>query len=423
VTGQASPIAPHERIFALDAIRGVALLGIFAMNMPMLAGPFFQSPSPVERWPAWWDRAAERLGDTLLSGKFNSMFSLLFAVGFTIQLERLEARDPERAMRIYLRRLAVLFVIGALHAGLLWTGDVLHLYALLGLALLPLRRARERWLWGVAALCLVYPVVLGVHALYTRTAADVAEFIEFVRVMEAGSDAAHGRGSFIDAVRENLHEMAAVHTHAHTLRGESMFIAQLGTTLALGLVLGRRRFFQRAGEHLGALARAQRWLFAIGLGTGAVFAVWAASVRGPQLPTPFGVFAQTCYNLSRVAIMGFYMATIVRAAHSESWRRRLAPVAAAGRMPLTNYLMQSLIATFLFYGWGLGLWRTVGPALQLALAVGVFFLVQVPLSVLWLRHFELGPMEHLWRRLSYGRVRSVFWPGRHVLAAQRPEQR
>jgi uncharacterized protein len=115
--------------------------------------------------------------------------------------------------------------------------------------------------------------------------------------------------------------------------------------------------------------------------------------------------------------MGFYMATLVRAAHNDTWRRRLAPIAAAGRMPLTNYLMQTLIATFIFYGWGLGLWRTVGPALQIALAFGIFFVVQVPLSQLWLRHFELGPMEQLWRRLSYGRAQPRRKPLREELSA------
>jgi len=82
----------------------------------------------------------------------------------------------------------------------------------------------------------------------------------------------------------------------------------------------------------------------------------------------------------------------------------LQPFATAGRMPLTNYLMQTLIATTLFYGWGFGLWGKVGNALDLALAIGIFFLVQVPLSKWWLARHELGPMEWLWRRLTYGRV-------------------
>jgi uncharacterized protein len=98
------------------------------------------------------------------------------------------------------------------------------------------------------------------------------------------------------------------------------------------------------------------------------------------------------------------VATIVRAAHNDTWRRRLLPIATAGRLPLTNYLMQTLIATFLFQGWGLGLWGKIGPALDLVLAVAIFFLIQVPFSRFWLRHHRLGPAEWLWRRLSYGPV-------------------
>jgi uncharacterized protein len=403
VTSQASPIAPRERLFELDAIRGVALLGIYIMNMPAFASSFY-STSRVDRWPAWWDRGADWLGNTLFSGKFNSMFSLLFAVGFTILLERLEEQAPGRAKRIYLRRLGVLFAFGAIHACVFWTGDVLHLYALLGLVLLPLRRLRERWLWVGFALCLSFPVALGVYALLTQTPADIARQVEFMRLLEASNDAAYGKGSFIEAAREHTREMIASYSNAGALRRLSTFLAQLGATLVLGLILGRRRFFQRAREQLEVLARAQRWLLGIGLCTAAVYGVRAASVHGPSLPTAFGLLANTCYNLSRVAVMGFYVVTIVRAANSERWRPWLEPIATAGRMPLTNYLMQTLIATFIFYGWGLGFWGRGGPALQLGLAIAIFFLIQVPYSRLWLRHFPMGPMERLWRRLSYGRA-------------------
>ena len=95
--------------------------------------------------------------------------------------------------------------------------------------------------------------------------------------------------------------------------------------------------------------------------------------------------------------MMFYVLTIVRLAQMPAWQRIFAPMAAAGRMPLTNYLMQTLIATTIFYGWGFGLWGTVGPAAGLALAFAIFFVIQVPLSLWWLKRFEMGPMEWVWR--------------------------
>src|SRR5215203_4552416 len=116
---RAIPIQAGERIEVLDAIRGFALLGIFIMNMPAFnTSLFFGFGEPL--WTQWWDRGTETVRDVIFSGKFNSMFSMLFAIGFTIQLERLQAREPQRATRIYLRRLFWLFVFGAVHACVFW---------------------------------------------------------------------------------------------------------------------------------------------------------------------------------------------------------------------------------------------------------------------------------------------------------------
>src|SRR5690348_13703545 len=130
---QAAPVPTKERIVTLDAIRGFALLGIFIMNMPYFGASFFEGADGSHAWPAWWDRTAEVARDALFSAKFNSMFSMLFAIGFILQLERLEKHDPKRAKSIYLRRIFWLFVFGAVHACVFWTGDVLHMYALFGL--------------------------------------------------------------------------------------------------------------------------------------------------------------------------------------------------------------------------------------------------------------------------------------------------
>ena len=114
--------------------------------------------------------------------------------------------------------------------------------------------------------------------------------------------------------------------------------------------------------------------------------------------------------------MMFYVFTIVRLAELPLWQRRFAPIAATGRMPLTNYLMQTLIATTIFNGWGFGLWGKVGPAACLLLAFAIFFVIQVPLSVWWLRRYEFGPMEWLWRYSTYGRRPSMRLDARRATA-------
>jgi uncharacterized protein len=399
---QATPTEAKERIYTLDVIRGFALLGIFIMNMPWFNTSFHAGVDGTKLWPEWWDQWTETATNVLLSGKFNSMFSMLFAIGFTIQLERLEARDPQHALSIYLRRLFWLFVFGLIHLFVFWGGDVLHVYALMGLALLALRRAPDKLLWTLFVLCLVYPVGMGIWRMLTFTPADREQFIALSHAWEATNNAAYGHGSFIAAVREHSREALAFYTEPSMLRGMVRFYVAVFLTMILGLMLGRRHFFQNAAQHLPEVRRVQWWTLATGLVTGAIYGIWQATTTDFITPTPWRIVAGICYWLSRVLIMIFYVATIVRAVHHPQWRQRLAPMAIAGRMPLTNYLMQTLLSTFLFYGWGLALWGKVGLALDLVLAVAIFFLVQVPLSKWWLARFELGPMEWLWRRLTYG---------------------
>jgi uncharacterized protein len=134
-----APVAGSERLFTLDLIRGVALLGILVMNMPGFATSFYSGMSGSDQWVNWWDEWTAVLRNTLFSGKFNSMFSLLFGLGFTIQLGRLIEKRGQDGIRIYIRRLVALFAFGAIHMLIFWTGDVLHMYALLGVLLLLLR--------------------------------------------------------------------------------------------------------------------------------------------------------------------------------------------------------------------------------------------------------------------------------------------
>jgi len=398
----ATPIPANERIFTLDVIRGFALLGIFIMNMPWFNTSFYVLPGVDPLWPGWWDRWTETATEVLFSGKFNSMFSMLFAIGFTIQLGRLEARDPEHAYAIYLRRIFWLFVFGTIHACLFWTGDVLHIYAVLGLVLIALRRAPEKVLWTLFGLCMVYPVAMGVYRLMVFTPEYREYVVSVSKAFEASNNAAYGHGSWIAAAREHTREMVSFYTVPFMVRGTLSFYVQIFSTMLLGLMLGRRRFFENSERHLPFVRKMQWSMLGLGIVTGTIFGVWQATTTDFVTPSPWRLFAGTCYIVCRVAVMIFYVSTIVRAVHSETWRRRLAPMATAGRMPLTNYLMQTMIATTIFYGWGFGLWNEVGPALDFLLAVGIFFIIQVPLSYWWLKCFELGPMEYVWRRLTYG---------------------
>jgi len=393
-----------QRLPVLDVVRGFALLGILIMNMPGFSTSFFAEADGSFLWTHPVDRAAEQLREMLFSGKFNSMFSLLFGIGFTIQFARIEKADPQHATAIYLRRLAMLALIGVVHACVFWTGDVLHIYALLGLLLVfPLRRASPRTLVLLMGLCLLYPLISGTLRLLVITPEITALRVLEAQAFEASNNAAYGRGSFWAAAVEHTREFAYFYGNPWSLWGTFGFYVQMALTMLLGLLAGQLRWPQRIPELMPRIRRLHVWTLVIGLACGALFTLIFETNREPG-PSPIKLLGGVAYWVSRLAMMVFYVLTIVRLMQHPAWAQRLAPMAAAGRMPLTNYLMQSLICTTLFYGWGFGLWGRVGPAAGLALAFFIFFALQVPWSLWWLRRHEQGPMEALWSRLTYGRA-------------------
>jgi len=398
----AAPLAPNERILTLDVVRGFALLGIFIMNMPYFGQSFFSEADGSHLWPDATNRAAETLRDMFFSGKFNSMFSLLFGIGFTIQLGRLQEHDPDHALAIYVRRLLILLAVGLAHAILVWNGDVLHVYAVLGLLLLFLRNVSDRTVCAIIAVAIAFPVLANLARLWLFSGDDIKQAVALAQQFEAADNQALGHGTFLDAARATARSFYFFYTDPMLLVGSLNFYAQMVTTMLLGLLVGRHRLVARLDELMPRIRRLQWQALAVGLACAVVYGVGGQYVK-PFEASLLKMIVGLAYVACRLGLMIFYVLTIVRAAQSPTWRPRLAPMAAAGRMPLTNYLLQTLLATSIFYGWGLGYWLQIGPAGELLLAIALFFAIQMPLSVLWFKRFDYGPLEYLWRTLTYGR--------------------
>ena len=172
-------------------------------------------------------------------------------------------------------------------------------------------------------------------------------------------------------------------------------------TLLIGLYVGRRGVFQDIPGHLPWIRRVM-WM---GLALGLVFnagAVVARELSDPLTPSVAGLLGTACYVLGRPTLFSFYAAGLVVLTQKERWGPRLAPLGVVGRMPLTNYLMQSVVCTLIFNGYGFGLFGKIGHAAGLGLTV-LIFLAQIPLSQWWMAEFRFGPMEWLWRTLTYAR--------------------
>jgi uncharacterized protein len=172
----------------------------------------------------------------------------------------------------------------------------------------------------------------------------------------------------------------------------------MATGILIGLVLGRRGWPMRPLVGAAAERRAPWTALLIAIGSGVIESV-ALAVGGAGAVF-VSALARTIGRASLAACYALAVVAIVR--DRPELPRWLRPLRDAGRMPLTNYLLQTALASFVFYGWGLGLWNSAGPALETALAVLLFVAVQLPLTIAWLARFRYGPLEDLWRRFTYG---------------------
>ena len=294
----------------------------------------------------------------------------------------------------------MLLAIGLVHATLLWAGDVLVVYALLGFGLLAIRRWTDGALMALILLCLVFPAAADalrpVLLSFTTETVAAFEYEDF----EVSNAAAFGRGSFLDAMRETARVFAWGYTSPLGLFSYAAFYVQMATGILLGFLVGRRRVVERLPALRQPIRRAQLAALGVALIAGAISLAFASLGTDPD---GAGFVVTLSRTVGRAALMAFYALTLLRLLERPTAARWLRPFALAGRMPLSNYLLQTVLATFVFYGWGLGFWGRASPWIEVALAAGLFFLVQLPLSALWLSRFRYGPVEYVWRRLTYGR--------------------
>jgi uncharacterized protein len=401
----AAPVAAGERLLTLDVLRGIALLGVLVANVwYWFSGLYLRFAELRPRLTSLTpDAAAHHLVSVLVSGKAFAIFSFLFGVGLAVQAMRAETRGADVAP-LYRRRLAVLLAIGLTHGVLLWYGDILTAYALMGFVLLLCRRWSDRALLASAAVLLVVvPIAFTAYTFATRepppaaapgaAAALVAQkAAEQVAKMEAFRSLDPAR-----IVPQNLAWIRATYFGPVVMQ----ILPPVLGLFFLGLWAGRRRAFERTAEHAAAFRRITVWGLGVGLPVVVAVAVagmaWGAKMRAvPWLPPAITVV----HEVAVLAMAAGYVAATVLLLERAAWRGRLAAFAPVGRMALTHYLSQTVICIAIFYGGGLI--GRVGPAAALAIALAVFA-AQMAVSPWWLARFHFGPVEWLWRSLTYGR--------------------
>lgn len=393
-----------QRTELLDALRGFALFGVVWSNYAVLSvWIFLPHEARTALSGSMLDAPLEAFHTILIDGKFYSIFSLLFGIGFGFFLNK----GSDGLWRFY-RRMFILLVIGWIHLRYLWAGDILFLYAVLGLILPLFRKLSDKALVITAAVLLLSPIAIDAAVILTNGRFDpLGPVLQFHQAREA----ALGSGtvpSMLAAATGGWNELMDANTHTWSFRFVHLIESNrppkvLGLFL-LGLWIARRELFTEVERRTALLKRLCIGGFVIGLPCSVL--MWWAQEHAGYPPAPSSLLRTTSYALSVVPLAIAFASGFALLWARDGWRQRLMRLAPMGRMALTNYLMQTIIAIALFYGIGLGWGTNVSAVAFEAIAVGVF-LVQVLWSRWWLAHFQFGPFEWVWRSLTYGKVMPI----------------
>ncbi|MFB6427481.1 DUF418 domain-containing protein [Streptomyces microflavus] len=377
---------PH-RIVEVDALRGFALCGIFLANVLVMAG--IEGRGGDGPSASGLDQAAHWLVMMLFQTKFYLLFSFLFGYSTTLQMDSAERDGAPFAPRM-LRRLLGLFVLGALHAVLLYPGDILTTYAVLGLVLFAARTVDPARMWRAALR--VYGAVAALYLLLGAAVAlvDTGGGDEGLSASTAELTAAY-RGGPADVVRANMDAWTDI------LAGLLMMGGMVVAAFLAGFVAGRRRLLTGTGtpDRVARLRRICGWGLAVGLPGGVLMAAGTVGPLGARWEIPMFIVGM----LTAPALSGAYACGLLLWFTTPRGARLAARLAPAGRMALTNYLVQSLVMALVFTGYGAALYGRVGAAAVLGGAL-LFYGCQLLFSARLMERHRLGPVERLLRTVT-----------------------
>jgi len=400
---QAAPTVSGERIEVVDVLRAYSLFGIIITHSVtgFLAG---QPPSPDFMLFSPIDRVASTLENLLTFGKFFTIFSFLFGLSFAIQLRNATQKGVGFKGR-FTWRLVVLALIALVH-GALFTGDILIVYAFLGLLLIPFRNMKTRTL-VIIALLLVFNIpglLLGIAQVnahptpeqVARSAEVQAQFFAaFQRAFEIKQS-----GTFAELAHSNL-TIGLLSKLAFMV-----FTGRLWITFGLfllGMCAGRLEIFRDTEANRRFFRRLMWPSAAVALATTIVAIVHPV---GFQVQSAVDLLASYAFTVQQLSLSAFYVAAVTLLYWRQPSRGVLPALAPMGRMGLTTYLSQSVFGVVMFYGLGFGLLGKVGVATAIGAAIA-FYVLQVLLAQLWMKRFKLGPVEWLWRSLTYFKLQPL----------------
>jgi uncharacterized protein len=399
-----SPTKKSNRYELIDIVRGFALFGVLLANMIWVTQWFATTEAQRAAMPTPnLDVAASYMTFMLVDFKFYTLFAMLFGLGFAMQFTRSQAVGRQ-ILPIYMRRLSILFVFGLFHAYFLWFGDILHIYAFVGFFLILFRnlsdRAILRWAICLALVSALMPLAGSISVSLPWASNSIESMSTDERFSALTS------GYMTDVFRVNADFMRTEYAGLKFGFDTSLywFVSVLWKFL-VGFVIGRKMLLQNSSEHLSGFRRILPWVLLIGIAGNLYLATatWFFDATIPNSDTLADSLIWVAVEIGLFAFSVAYLAGLVISYQNPACRKGLAYLAPVGQMALTNYLLQSVVTVVLFYGVGFSLLGKVGASAIVAISFAVFG-AQIFLSRWWLARYRFGPMEWLWRCLTYGRI-------------------
>ncbi|ABR47687.1 protein of unknown function DUF405 [Alkaliphilus metalliredigens QYMF] len=402
----AKPISSGERIRELDIIRGFALFGVLLVNIAMFNTTLFSemaSVSPMSN-PLHLDGLSDRISAVLIQifaqGKFYTIFSFLFGLGFYIFMERAESKNRS-ANYLFARRSFILVLFGILHFVFVWYGDILHVYGIIAFLLMLFRNRSIKTIrnWIVALLILSTLIFSGFAFLNDYISTIVSNEVMMdqynnIYIQMEQSVEIYSNGSFVEIVAYRMKNEFPV------VASQLVFLIPkiLGMFL-IGLYVGKRRIFNNVENNVDFIRKVWRWGGAIGILTTLGYVLIQFNLMQPDslfYNSSIALFKE----ISTVFLSMFYVTSLILLYQKTPFKRFLYPLSYMGRMALTNYLVQCILCSFIFYGYGLGLLNKASIATGILLTI-LIYTAQVFFSMFWLKKYHYGPVEWLWRHLTY----------------------
>jgi len=383
-------MTPSKRIVFVDALRGFALLGIVLIHF-VEHFDFFYPPEVNFLFSIKLDNWMMDTVMMLISGKAYSIFAITFGFSFFIQLNRKEDQGIDFRGR-FVWRLTILFIMGFIHS-LIYRGDILHIYAILGLPLIFMYRLNNKILTAIALL-----LVIEIPILYSL----VLSFIDpsYTYVPDYGdnwfskAEEIYANGSFWDVVKINLWK-ARYLVYAWTFyTGRAV---QLFALFIVGLLIGRKRYFENIDQYKPKVIRLL--IFSIFMGIVFYFSLLVihklnfSDLQNNLFSTLFKAFINLAFTSALISIFILSYLTFKKSSFFNY-------LAGYGKMSLSNYILQAVFGVIFFYGFGFGMWRYMGSTWSLLFGV-CFFVLQIIVSKYWLNYFYFGPLEWLWRAITF----------------------